>query len=313
MRLTRMLIGILFILVGCVNDTYIPTDTPITATPVPLCDIWQPSTRAITCISSDAMLLAQSNLEQVTLRAYQASIVLHGTILIINNDDHLQILVLEGDAIIGARGQNRVLSLGQQISLPLIDAISDFPSEITAIINPPDILSLEALPRSIDVQAFIITATPQPTIIPTIAPERCPPPQTWRGQYMIASGDTLAAIANQYDLTIAELAEANCLTNIARITVGQLLNVPIDNTSGQLNSAPVAIGFRADAYAISRGTCTTLRWDAFGVQGIYLDDVPVNEGGSQEICLEETQSFTLRVVYENDAEERRELTISVQE
>lgn len=309
----RFLVVIVFIVIlsACADDTYIPTPVIITATPQPACGIWETSSENITCIINADSLLAQSTSEQVTLRAYEASIVLDGTILIIEDDASLELIVLEGDAVIGARGQSRVVPVGKQVNVPLIDDIADFPSENIGVLTPPDI-SLDGLPRTIDENALFVTATPQPTTIPTIEPERCPPPPTWRGTYTVSSGDTLAAIANQYDLTVDELADANCLTNVSRIVVGQTLTVPTD-IIGQNNSAPIAIGFRADAYSIPASTCTMLRWDAFGVQAIYLDDTRVNEGGSQEICLDDTQSFVLRVVYESDLEEIRELTISVQE
>ena len=45
-------------------------------------------------------------------------------------------------------------------------------------------------------------------------------------EYTVVSGDTLGRIANRYDVTVAEIAEANELTNVDRLSVGQVLLIP---------------------------------------------------------------------------------------
>ncbi len=45
-------------------------------------------------------------------------------------------------------------------------------------------------------------------------------------EYTVVSGDTLGRIANRYGVTIAEIAEANELTNIDQLSIGQVLLIP---------------------------------------------------------------------------------------
>jgi LysM repeat protein len=44
--------------------------------------------------------------------------------------------------------------------------------------------------------------------------------------YTVASGDTLSAIANKFDTTIAEIAKLNNISNVNLINVGQVLKLP---------------------------------------------------------------------------------------
>lgn len=310
MRIWFFLVCLSVVITSCSDAT--PTAVVVvTATLPPICDEWQASTQNLVCVPTENGQVAQSQDEQVTLRAYDLSIVLTGTVLI-TLERAVNVQVLEGTAIVSVQGQNRVLSIGQQVSVILDNGIAGFPSEIMLILQRPSNLQLDRLPRRIDSNAFVIQATPRPTDIPTAVPDECPPPLNWNSTYTISSGDTLAAIANRYDLTVEELAEANCLTNVARIRTGQELVVP-DAEENTPSSAAPAIGFRADSYVIASGACTILRWDAFGAQEIYLDDEQVSESSSQDICLDETQSFTMRIIFSEELTESRELTITVED
>lgn len=297
----------IFILAGCISTE--PGILP-TATAIPFCGDWQASNELFTCIPTDEGLLIQSSIEQMTMRAYEVSIVIYGTIFV-SRDDALRISVLEGDAIIGARGQNRIVSAGREVTLNIMNNRGESLSNVHYIDTLPDNLLLEELPRSLNVATFIIEATELPTFIPT-AQRSCPAPDTWTVLYSIESGDTLAGIANRYDLTIEELAEGNCMRNISRIIVGQELRVPIISRV-EATTIPISVGFRADSYSVEPGTCTILRWDAFDAQVIFLDDEPVSGSTSQEICPEITTTYNLRVALSDTREETRELTISVQE
>lgn len=81
-----------------------------------------------------------------------------------------------------------------------------------------------------------LTFTPYPTLTPSITPfggehtntpvpSGCTVPRGWIG-YTIQAGDTLFRLAMRFNLPQAALAEANCLTNAANITAGQILFVP---------------------------------------------------------------------------------------
>lgn len=54
---------------------------------------------------------------------------------------------------------------------------------------------------------------------------QCVVPNGWVA-YTIQSGDTLATIATQYNLTVQQLASANCMDNPDLIYAGQVIAVP---------------------------------------------------------------------------------------
>ena len=70
-----------------------------------------------------------------------------------------------------------------------------------------------------------LAPTAAPTVAPTIAPTAAPtavPQQT----YVVAQGDTLAAIAERFGTTVAALQAANGIENPDEILVGQVLVIP---------------------------------------------------------------------------------------
>ena len=70
------------------------------------------------------------------------------------------------------------------------------------------------------------TATFLPTITPTPTPSDTPTPQLPPGStYTVVAGDTLEAIAEQFNTTVAALVELNNLENPSRIYIGQVLRV----------------------------------------------------------------------------------------
>ncbi|MEO1291150.1 MAG: LysM peptidoglycan-binding domain-containing protein, partial [Chloroflexota bacterium] len=272
MRNCLYLLCVVVLCVGCTDST--PTAiVVVTATLPPICGEWESSDRSLVCIASSNGYLAQSQAEQTIFRAYDLSITLSGTALIVVQNS-ITIQVLEGTAIISTQGQNSIIGIGQEANIPLVDGFATFPLEVAPILQRPRGLVLSDLPRPIDQNAFVVAPTLSPTDIPTPEQADCPPPDDWNGTYTIVSGDTLATIANRYDIRVDELASGNCLTNVARINVGQELVVPSD---GETSNESIAIGFRADNYVINSGDCTILRWDAFGAQAIYLDDELVSE------------------------------------
>lgn len=62
---------------------------------------------------------------------------------------------------------------------------------------------------------------PPPTTTP---PTTTPPPAT--GTYTVAAGDNLSRIAQRFSTTVQAIAQANNITNVNLIFVGQVLNVP---------------------------------------------------------------------------------------
>jgi LysM repeat protein len=75
------------------------------------------------------------------------------------------------------------------------------------------------------------TWTPAPTTVPATLPPSTvgpgtPSPSGNGDSYTVQAGDTLAEIAARFNVTVADLAEANDIDNIDVIEVGQVLVIP---------------------------------------------------------------------------------------
>lgn len=71
------------------------------------------------------------------------------------------------------------------------------------------------------------TMSPTPTLEPSATP--CPYPMGWAA-YEVQVEDTLSSLADRYDMSIAEIADANCLSRRV-ISAGQLLYFPPPETA----------------------------------------------------------------------------------
>jgi hypothetical protein len=79
------------------------------------------------------------------------------------------------------------------------------------------------------------------------------------------------------------------------------------------------ISYTADRTTIRQGECTTIRWDVQNVKAVYFypeggtwENNGVNGQGSREVCPTQTTTYYLRVVYPDNSEETRSLTIYVE-
>ena len=73
------------------------------------------------------------------------------------------------------------------------------------------------------------TTAVRPTVAPAVVsapPTTIPPPRT----YVVASGDTLGAIASMFNVTVEDLAALNGIDNPNLISVGQELDIPNGTT-----------------------------------------------------------------------------------
>ena len=73
---------------------------------------------------------------------------------------------------------------------------------------------------------------------------------------------------------------------------------------------PMYIDFRADTSYLPAGACTTVRWDAEGVRGVYLEGQGQPGHGSEEVCPGATHTYVLHVVL-NSGYLDRAITITV--
>ena len=85
--------------------------------------------------------------------------------------------------------------------------------------------------------------------------------------------------------------------------------ITITVETGLSNSA--VITFWADPTNVARGQCTTLHWDVRNVRAVYLGGQGVVGQGSQQMCPNNTTTYTLRVILQNGAEETRLVTVTV--
>lgn len=76
------------------------------------------------------------------------------------------------------------------------------------------------------------------------------PAVTTSGNYTVKSGDSLTRLANQYGISVSQLASANGLKNNADLRVGQKITIPATTTSYKVKSGDSLIGL-AKKYGIT--------------------------------------------------------------
>jgi hypothetical protein len=112
--------------------------------------------------------------------------------------------------------------------------------------------------------------------------------------------------------TIAEVTVTVNNVSPTPTPVNQLTNQPANTPPPPTESTvpePV-INFYAGAETLPSGACTSLYWEVQNGQTVYLDEVEVAKQGFQEACPEQTQVYTLRVVYPG-GERTAQLTLEV--
>jgi LysM repeat protein len=113
---------------------------------------------------------------------------------------------------------------------PLVVDNSTPPEDIfTPVLPPPDAEPGDAYPPPEDVteppaeEPGDPPETEEPSEPDTPAPTT---PLEPGGTYTVQPGDTLFAIAQRYGVTVEALAQANNITNVHRLEVGQVLTIP---------------------------------------------------------------------------------------
>lgn len=105
------------------------------------------------------------------------------------------------------------------------------------------------------------------------------------------------------------------------LTFEQICAAPVENTPPPTNTPPPptpgstslpepTVLFWLDSAVVSAGSCTTLHWDVQNVNALFLDNMGVQGQESRQLCPMQTQSYTLRAVY-NGEEIIRQLTLEV--
>jgi LysM repeat protein len=106
---------------------------------------------------------------------------------------------------------------------PPVGSVSPSPStaSVRPTVEPTPVVTPTPTPPPTPTPTPAATPTPAPTPPPTPAPT--PVPQQ---TYVVAPGDTLASIAQQFGTTVAAIQAANGIANPNEILIGQVLVIP---------------------------------------------------------------------------------------
>ena len=88
-------------------------------------------------------------------------------------------------------------------------------------------------------------------------------------------------------------------------------NISDTPTATSIPGSTTSITFWAEPTSVEAGGCTTLNWETTGFKTVYLNEAPVNAGGSDQECPCETTVYTLTGVKEDTHFEDRQVTITV--
>lgn len=194
----------------------------------------------------------------------------------------------------------------------------------TPALSPPPTPTRRARPTG-------ITPTPTATASPT--PNELAPTPTatrpawasvfWADSYAIVPGECTTLYWNVQNVSAVYLNDIGVTGNETRrvcpsqTTIYNLRSVSDGKTQNWYVTITVQSGaqtgfeFTADAYEIPLGGCTTLRWKAVGVAGVYLDDTGVPGESSQQVCPDATTTYRLRVEASSGSSTTRQVTITV--
>jgi len=293
---------VLFSMSACssIVPTITPTPTPVAITALNCPQITAYHAAALQCLDSPPGVLLQAlEDQQITLQLGEIDLTFDGTVYTLDNArQELSIIVLEGRSAVGAAGMTRVVRAGAQITL-LLEGESfravEMPSSDTPLNrNILPVGRFDELTRPISLPARIVV--PANTLMPPITLEVCPIREDWPYFYTIQRGDTLSAIAARYQVSVAEMQTANCITDANRLAPDTDLRVP----SGV--NASAGAEFSVAPESLSRGECAMLSWNAAQAGVVYLDGQPVAHSDTQQVCPTATTRYTLLVVYADGAQ-----------
>ncbi len=245
----------------------------------------------------------------------QSTLTINGASLTLGSTAYLKaipqgemtVATIEGSAVVSSFNTTRIVQPGAQVRVALGGRdglqVTGPPSEP----EPFNVVEVSAAPLSLlERQVQIPPSLANPTVNATNTPS-CTARTDWNFAYIVQSGDTLFQIAQRFGLRVEELQQANCISNVNQIQVGQTIRVPralATNTpvatSRPTNTplpTPSDPNLRADKTLIQSGECTTIRWEAGNVSQVYFQGQPTSGNNSQQVCPASDTTYTLLVVY----------------
>ncbi|MGB1253010.1 MAG: LysM peptidoglycan-binding domain-containing protein [Candidatus Promineifilaceae bacterium] len=113
-------------------------------------------------------------------------------------------------------------------------------------------------PPATPVPPAATTAPPQATPVPPVPTPTSAPPTGGTSNYIVQRGDTLAAIARRFGISLGELQSTNNIANPNYIYVGQALTIPGGNNGGGGTTAPTATAVAPTSVAATSVPATTV-------------------------------------------------------
>jgi len=272
-----------------------------------------------TCASApkSAMLVQSPEGTQATLNINGANVTLASTLYFTADPgSEMTIATIEGQAVVSAFNTTRIAQAGAQVRLPLggtdslqvVGAPSEpEPFDVQEVSQAP----IPLLERNVAVgPAISPTGSPAPTntssspSVPPTSALPCTPRADWTATYTIRQGDTLFAVARQFNLSLQQLQQGNCISDPNRVQVGQVLRVPfrltptVPPTKAPVGTAtPTNPNLRADKTFLQAGECTIIRWDVANISQVYFEGQPTVGSSSQQVCPTTSSTYTLLVIH----------------
>ncbi len=88
-------------------------------------------------------------------------------------------------------------------------------------------------------------------------------------------------------------------------------DTPTPEVSPTPTEEPTGIEFEVSPTSIQGGDCVTVSWNVSGVKEVYVDDLPVGGEGSFQDCPNNTTTYRLRVVNQDNSQETQEIQVEV--
>ncbi len=286
---------------------------------------------AITCeeMPQSGLLIQSPANQQVRMSINGADVVLGSTAhLTATGGNEMIISLLEGEGHITAFGQERVLTPGSEVWMPLGGENGVTVVEPPGVVRPFDAEEMNRLPLSLLERQITI---PNPIVADAAPVGDCTPRTDWTFNYRIAPGDTLGGIAGRAGIPLQELAAGNCIINPAAILAGQTIrvpravspppavatstpNVPNVPTATGTSNAPLTAFMTANPMRIPYGGCTTLTWgvnQTGEVSYSNIDGLPVPLNGSRQECPSQTTTFIFIMAFTDGRASNATVTVEV--
>ena len=83
--------------------------------------------------------------------------------------------------------------------------------------------------------------------------------------------------------------------------------------SSRDSSGTISVQFYADEYALTKGECTNLHWDATGSKDVWINEIPSDISGVKQICPSMSTTYLVLAENEDGTQISTSLIIQVQE